>query len=690
MAFYFVLLGRFDDVSFMDGVPIRGECVIYWSASLFLAVLLFLIILGIRETDQHSALRGERLTARSVLGGLLDRELWPVYLLVFGNACLNFYAGLGALSNLLYTVQWSYTKQEMGVNVAVGGVVNLFIIGLLTFFADRLNRMRAYQTALILCLLANVAYYCYVEYLLPDKRPTLIEIIVFGESVSILSILVGLLYLPLVYDYVRRNLMGTFNAGATIVNRLTTLVTLNGVGLFVTFYAYLFQPPAGEMTRVMLRDATDSARLLSSLRAAQWPAGAPAPAPSSLAADSWAATGVIEKRGRTWEIRRGDPSSEALAKEKENLQAEKSPLLTRQARAHNAAEALRLAGKPGDASQKEADAGSLQARITEISTRITAIDSELASRAGQFRKQLEAVLGSRLISEGDQILGASERSALVAQFAVTARPDPARLEALLDALRREDPSVIDLRPLKQAAGYGFTLSALLPSDRAQAAFEGQLQAELAQTAASRLPGLLPASPLLGSSLQPALTLDLLLVEQPVDPYVSPVTRAVNGLLALFGHQPDPRHRLSALARSLRAAGPEGAAAQIRVTTGSAPRTISVTEVLNMPDAPAGTQSVQSSPGDPVSRRLAALLPAGAVAQARAFYDRVQTAAAGQHLTVAHPILAADYAPMRYDYMSGYLWMFFMAAIGIALTFYFERLEARGVITKRGVEEAHSS
>jgi Na+/melibiose symporter-like transporter len=685
MAFYFVMLGRFDDVSYLDGLPIHGECAIYWSASLFLAILLFLIILGIRETDQQSSIRGQRLTVRNFLGGLLDRELWPIYLLVFGNACLNFYAGLGALSNLLYTVQWSYTKQEMGVNVAVGGVVNLFIIGLLTFFADRLNRMRAYQTTLILSLLANIAYYCYVEYLLPDKRPTLIEIIVFGESISILSILVGLLYLPLVYDYVRRNLMGTFSAGATIVNRLTTLVTLNGVGLFVTCYASIFQPPAGEMTRVALRDSTDRTQLLSTLRAANWPAapGTAAPAPSSLAADNWAATGVIEKQGRTWEIRHADPASEALAKEKEQLQAENSPLLTRQALAHDAAEALRREGRPDEASQKEKTARDFQVRIGAISKRIAEIDAELAARATGFRKQVEAVLGPRLITEGDQILGASQQPALLVQFAVTSRLDTAAIEGLLADLRREDSSIIDLRPLKRDSGYGLVLGALLPPRATQAAFAAQLQAELARVSAGRWPGILPSSPFLGSDVRSALTLNLLVVEQPIDPYVSPVTRAVNGLLALFGHAPDPRHRLSALARGMRTAG---AAVQVRVTAGPSPRAISVCAVLN-PSAAA-----QYSPDDPVTRRLAALLGAGSasLAQVRAFYDQVQTAAAGQHLTVAHPILAADYAPMRYDYMSGYLWMFVMAGIGIALTFYFERLEARGVISKRGVEEAHAS
>ena len=144
ITFYFVALGRFDDIQYMAGVPISGEMVIYWSGALLLTVMLLLITLGIKEIDQKSSLVGQRLSLQSVFGGIFDKELLPVYLLVLGAATLG--SGLGPLSNLLYTDQWSYTKQDMGINMAAGGVINFFIIGLLTLFADKLNRMRAYQT----------------------------------------------------------------------------------------------------------------------------------------------------------------------------------------------------------------------------------------------------------------------------------------------------------------------------------------------------------------------------------------------------------------------------------------------------------------------------------------------------------------------------------------------------------------
>jgi hypothetical protein len=124
---------------------------------------------------------------------------------------------------------------------------------------------------------------------------------------------------------------------------------------------------------------------------------------------------------------------------------------------------------------------------------------------------------------------------------------------------------------------------------------------------------------------------------------------------------------------------------VRASAGNSPKTISITAVL-----PASAPKA-ASVDDPVGRQLRALLGDGdTLAQARAFYDRIEKAAATQRLTVARPILATAYAPMKYDYMSGYLLMFLMSVIGIAITVMFRRFEAKGLIRKRGVEEAEAS
>jgi hypothetical protein len=160
---------------------------------------------------------------------------------------------------------------------------------------------------------------------------------------------------------------------------------------------------------------------------------------------------------------------------------------------------------------------------------------------------------------------------------------------------------------------------------------------------------------------------------------------VNGVLALFDRAPSPARKLDAIARQLRVAEETN---HVRVTAGGAERTIAVTAVLQ----PTATRAATAA--DAVAERIVARLGGGADdvlrQQARAFYERAERAAATQRITVAQPVLGANYAPMRYDYMSGYIWVFFVGVIGIALTFVFGRLEARGRVRKRGVEEAEAS
>lgn len=687
MTFYFVALGRFDDVTYMDGMPLHGETAIYWSAALLVICMVLLIALGIREVDQKSALRGQRLSLRNFFGGLLDRELWPVYMLVVGASCLNFYSGLGPLSNLLYTDQWGYTKQEMGINVAIGGIINLFAIGFLTIFADRLNRMRAYQTLICLSLLFQVLYYSYINFVLPDKRPTLIEIIVFGETISILSILTGLIYTPLVYDYIRRNKMGTFNAGAQVMARLTTLITLNGVGLFVWGYALLFQPPAGEMTRVVLHgDTTTQAEVQTALRAGAWTSpstGAPAPS-SAISVASWRADGAVSNTGRCWEIRLRDAGSQELEAERDDLTAENAPLLANEKMLRD--DILILKNKHKTDAGDERKAAAEQTRIDALNAKIDTITATLDARAKNFHDQAAKILGSRVIAEGDEISSVTPHLALLLDLATTHRSDSRLLEKMAAILRRARPDVIDLRPLKHDEGYGITVSAILPAGSSREAFARDLQTEVERVAGQAYPGLLaPANAPLGLSLQPAATMDLLILEDPLPTYVSPITRIVNAVLRLFGDGPDPRRRLAAITRDTRL---PGVLDHVHIEPGPTPKTLAVTAVL-----PATVPGPTASNAD--TARLDTLLqgkdaPADLAPRLQTLLDRVETAAADQRITVAHPMLAAAYAPMKYDYMSGYLWMFVMGSIGILITIAFTRIEARGLIRKRGVEEAQES
>ncbi len=686
VVFYFIALGRFDDVTFMAGVPFVGEDVIYWSAGLLLTVMLLLIMLGIKEIDQKSKLVGQKLTLKNFFGGLLDPELWPVYMLVFGSATLA--AGLGPLGNLLYTDQWNYTKQDMGINVAVGGVLNMFIIGLLTIFADKLNRMKAYRTLICISVALNFSYFCYVTFVLPDQRPSLVEIIAFGETGSIIGLLTSMVYVPLVYDYIRRNKMGTYFAGAALVTRVTGLVTLNGVGLFIWAYALLFQPPAGEMARVVLNgDQNQKTEVRAELRAnpiwtyPQDNSKAPA---ANIEANAWQANGTVSDTGRAWEIRLRNKESEKLAKRKDELIKERSMLISEEKLLRDKAFNQTRKNQTTAASETTQKADAKSTRIAELTKQIDGIDATLAERAKKFQTQVTTALASRLITDGDQVLGASTKQAVLVELATNKRPDIHELEQDLNDLRQEFPNLIDLRPLKRDTGYGIAVSAILPSGKNELVLARELQAAVERVSALRQKGLFtPGTAPLSIRQLPALALNLMVVEKPVDDYVSPITRVVNVILRLFDAVPSPQRRLSATARNLRTPADIN---HVRVDAGTAPKTITVTAVIPV-NAPAATVV-----NDPISLRMQSYFGAqnNLLPQARAFYDRIEKSAALQRITVARPLLTAEYAPMKYNYMSGYIWMLLMGLIGITITMVFARFEAKGLIHKRGVEEAQAS
>lgn len=688
MTFYFFALGRFDDVTYMAGHSFDGELAIYWSGGLLLIVMLFLLMLGIKEIDQKSALLGQKLSIKSYFSGLLDRELWPVYLMVPGFAILS--AGLGPLSNLLATEQWGYSKQEMGVNMVAGGVINMFMIGLLTIFADKLNRKRAYQTLLCASVIINFCYYFYIHLVLPDQHPTLVEMIVFGETLSILGILTNMVYYPLVYDYITRNKMGTYVAGSQMVTRLIQLITLNGVGLFVWGYAVLFQPPAGEMTRVVLRgEQNHQAEIRSLLRSASWKhpdSGAPVAA-SNINVLSWQADGTVSEEGRCWEIRLRDPDSEKLAAEREALTLEKSSLVAGAKILSDQAEILRHAGKPSEAAIAQKKADGENEHISALSARSATLDAELSSRSDQFHAQVAAILGPRLLVDGDQVLNATSQQALVVEMASTARIDGPLMEKALYTLRHERPGFIDLRPVKITDdGYGVEASAIVEPGKDPASLAQELQASVERVFLKIRPGLFPIAPAHALfHIEPAVTLDLMIVEEPVVKYVSPITRVVNAILSLFDRAPHPDHRLSAMARILCVPTEIN---HVRATPGMKPKTLSITAVL-----PASAPRAAGL-DDPVGKKLQQFLQGKEevmrLSQVRAFYDHIVQAAATQRLTVAQPSIASAYAPMKYDYTSGYIWMFMLGVIGITVTFIFSHLEAAGYIRKRGVEEAEAS
>jgi len=677
LFFYFIAIGRFDDKNFIAGFPITGEAVMYWAAGMLLFIVLLLITLGIKEVKPHPGAKKEKFKMNVFFGRLIDRELWPVYFLQFAGSV--FGASMGPLGNLLYTEQWNYTKQDFGTNVAIGGVINLLLIGGLAVVADRWNRLKAYQILLIVILTINATYYFYITRILPDQRPSLAEQVVLGEAMSITATLLGIVGGPLVWDYITRDKMGTFLAGASIISNLTSIVTLTGVGIFLQEYTLLFRPPAGEMNRVVLREEAHKADIEAIIQSARWtlPQDGSIVPSAKIRADAWYGNGLVSDGGTAWEIRLPDGNSEQLEAQREKLDQESSSLTGRIA-------LLRTEASQGAGTTAEADTDAAQ--LSKVNAQVSQLQHELDARADNLRHQVEKAFGDRILADGEQILSAKTSPALVVQFPIKLRPDSHKLEKLLDACRAENPAMIDLRPVKMGDNYGLAISGLLTSESADASVINALASSLVSTLQNEAlrfyPGLVP-KPVTNTttSKETAAVLDLRTVENPVAFPLSPINRVVYSISDLFTGPEPPDLLVASTARSLRIPGEMD---HVRITSGRG-KSITVVALLS-----SSFPKYNGAP-DAVLQRLQALLgpsaPGDEAAQIRLLYDRVASAAADERITLAQPFLKVSYAKMRYDYMCGYIWTFFMGLIGLGLTFLFALGQKRGLIRKLGVEEA---
>ena len=238
-----VISGRFDDVVKSLGYTLRGETLIYWWGGVCLIFCVLFLALFVRENkptgpppvDHGSGIKG------AFASLVAEKTLWPVYLLAFSTVLMQ--TGLGAIDPLLMTEQWGYSKQDMGTNIFVGGMINMFIvIPLIGLVVDKIDRLKMFFFGVAATLVLQMGYYGFVQFILTDRRPTIMHMILFGQFLSIAGQFANIALQPLIFDYIPRDKMGTAQAGLNFVRSITRLITLNGIGLWVAYYSKWFLP----------------------------------------------------------------------------------------------------------------------------------------------------------------------------------------------------------------------------------------------------------------------------------------------------------------------------------------------------------------------------------------------------------------------------------------------------------------
>ena len=245
LLMWLMINGRFDDTLHAGAFVISGEHSIYgFAAAGFLAGAIFIgLFVRERKPAVIPAFPAGGFLKGTVRALVRERGLWPVYLLAFSHTLVQ--TGLGAVDGLLITEQWGYSKQDMATNVFAGGLLNIALLPLLGWGLNRVSRITGFAIGVAVTLGLKIAYYLFVQFALPDHRPDITHMILFGYPISLGSSSLSIVSLPLIFDYIPRDQMGTAQAGLNVVRNLTRLVTLNGVGLWVTAYSAMVGRTAG-------------------------------------------------------------------------------------------------------------------------------------------------------------------------------------------------------------------------------------------------------------------------------------------------------------------------------------------------------------------------------------------------------------------------------------------------------------
>jgi len=467
LAFFALMLGRFDDVysgwpwSLVGGMT--GEQLSFWIMALMSLSIFLLAILGIKELPppQQQTLRqamGGRVTLwkfmRKFFVDVFEIKFLPIYALVFASSL--YHLGLGGLTALMYTDQFGYTKQEMGDNVAIGMLVMIPITLATGFIADKYNKLRVYQACIIGAVLSNIIYYGFVVYVLPDHRPSLFQMFLFGEIGAVIGQLSGTVAYPLIYDYVPRDRMGTASAGLALLRNVIGVSLGSVMGLWISFYSGAFMPHAGIRAMVVLSHPMSDQQLVVSLDKAV--AGRPeiaAVAADRLYRTAWFPPGRFGEASNAWLLRSTDPAADRASRDRDAMKKQRSDLQRDLELARKQAQDLRPGNDPLRVAQVQRQMTQYEQQIAPLTARINEDAALLTDHEAAFRAALAQALAPDLVPAGSEVQDcrwASDRT-LQLSVATVAAAEAWQVRDMARELKAR-PYVAEVRAVAPGTGGG--------------------------------------------------------------------------------------------------------------------------------------------------------------------------------------------------------------------------------------------
>ncbi|NLF40054.1 MFS transporter [bacterium] len=245
MIFGAAIIGRFDDVYrlsiFGRTYVVTGELAIYWMGALALLGVILFVGLIVKERPPLKGVNHGKISPvtffRDIFG---ERQWWMLYLLFLCPGLAG--AWTATLMPLFVTEQLGFTKQELGLSMAIGMPVMIFIaIPIAGFLVDKFQhlRLRLFQLGILIPAIIGFCLYLYIKYVANYQIS-----IGLWMGVGMFGALFGswttVSWGPLMFDYMPSSKFGTISAGFGFVNGVATFILMNVSGLWVKFYSGIF------------------------------------------------------------------------------------------------------------------------------------------------------------------------------------------------------------------------------------------------------------------------------------------------------------------------------------------------------------------------------------------------------------------------------------------------------------------
>jgi len=372
-------------------------------------------------------------------------------------------------------------------------------------------------------------------------------------------------------------------------------------------------------------------------------------APSDIFASPWFANGIVQTKGVCYEVRLCDSDADVKRTRRDELDSklgiDESNLKSDRDQHANAALVDQL-----------------ESQIASEHQEHDMLSAELDRRAAAWQKQVIAGLGDYIMKDGSEVLRTGSAQAIVFTLPVTRKPSDVELDKLNRQLMAADSTMVDVRAiLRPDRGFDLSACAVLPDGMDAKAVVTEHFRSVIELADKVAPKLIPANAVASEPvINAAVVEDIALVEDPVQNFVSPITRVVNFVISQFTEVPPADQKLHSLAREL--------CKDDQITHARADTLVDRNglHIIAVPNS--------TALNDPAAWRSNLL-------------KDVRDDGASLKLTVPQPVVGDGIVPLRYNYMSGYIYVFIMVLIGFALIRYFIHLEKVGKVRKLGAEEA---